>query len=126
EVKAGDTVRIVASDNPFGHALKIGSVGKVRRIEYDGSVLVDGVMEDGRKLDQHVAPEDIVVAEGSTFPKVGDFVRIIDRKSLHVFYVDGLVEVNEVTPAGNIYATGAGRNGKTVSGFVHRADYILE
>lgn len=64
--------------------------------------------------------------EGSTFPKEGDFVRIIDRKSLHHFNVDGLVEVNEVTPAGNIYATGMGRNGKTVTGFIQRDDYILE
>ena len=64
--------------------------------------------------------------EGSKVPEVGDFVRVIGRKSLHVFHVDALVEVNEVTPAGNIYATGAGRDGKTVIGFVHRDDYILE
>ena len=64
--------------------------------------------------------------EESRVPKVGDFVRVIARESLHAFYVDGLVEVNEVTPAGNIYATGACRNGKTVTGFIHRDDYILE
>lgn len=126
KVEAGDTVKIVASVNRYGHALKVGSEGKVSRVERGGAILVDGIMEDGHKLDQHVAPEDIVVVEGSTFPKEGDVVRIIGRKSLHAFYVDGLAEVNEVTPAGNVYATGAGRDGKTVTGFIRHDDYILE
>lgn len=59
-------------------------------------------------------------------PKVGDIVRVIGRTSLHAFYVGALVEVNEVTPTGNIYATGADCDGKTVTGFIHRDDYILE
>ena len=128
EPEAGDTVRIIASDNPFGHALKIGSVGKVRQIESDGAVLVDGIMEDGRKMDQHVAPEDIVVVEGSTFPREGDFVRIIgnDNPVHHNLKVGELAEVLEVDSYGGIRAEGVGLSGKTIGQYVSRDDYILE
>ena len=128
EVKAGDTVRIIASDNPYGHALKIGSIGRVRSVAYDGAANVDGVMENGRKLNQDVAPEDIVVVQESTFPKEGDFVRIIgnDNPTHHNFKMGGLAEVVDVDSFGTISATGVGLSGTTITQFVSRADYILE
>lgn len=126
KVKAGDTVRIVASRNRYGHALKIGSEGKVRRVEGDGSILVDGIMDDGHNLDQHVATEDIVVADGTSRVMAGDVVRVIANTSRHHFDRDTLVEVEEVYTNGSIDATGAGRSGETITQHLFRDDYILE
>ena len=128
EVKAGDNVRIIDSANRYGHALKVGSEGKVRVVYHDGSALVDGVMENGRKSNQDVAPEDIVVVQESTFPKEGDFVRIIgnDNPTHHNFKMGGLAEVVDVDSFGTISATGVGLSGTTITQFVSRADYILE
>ena len=128
EVEAGDTVKIVASANRYWHALKIGSVGKVRRIESDGAILVDGIMEDGHKLDQHVAPEDVVVVDESPYPKPGDIVRIIgnDNPVHHNLKVGELAEVLEVDSYGDIRAEGVGLSGRTIGQYVSRDDYILE
>lgn len=128
EVKAGDTVRIVASRNRYGHALKVGSEGKVLCVESDGAILVDGVVDEGWELGQHVAPEDIVVVEGSTFPKEGDFVRIIGNGNpiQHYLKVGELAEVLEVDSYGEIRATGVDVWGDTSTQLVSRADYILE
>ena len=125
EVKAGDTVRIVASRNRYGHALKIGSEGKVRRVEGDGAILVDGITDEGHKLGQHVATEDIVVADRPYRPKAGDIVRVIANTSLHHFDTDTLVEVDGVYSNGSIDATGASSGG-TITQHLFREDYILE
>lgn len=66
--------------------------------------------------------------EESTFPKEGDFVRIIGNNNpvRHNFKDGGLVEVDSILPDGDITATGTGRLGTTITQFVSRADYILE
>ena len=66
--------------------------------------------------------------EESTFPKEGDFVRIIgnDNPTHHNFKMGGLAEVVDVDSFGTISATGVGLSGTTITQFVSRADYILE
>ena len=125
EIKAGDTVRIVASRNIYEHGLKVGSIGKVRSVAWDGAANVDGVTEDGRKANQDVAPEDIVVVGACSYPKPGDIVRVVANSSRHHFSRDALVEVEEVYSNGSIDATGAGSGG-TITQHLFRDDYILE
>lgn len=66
--------------------------------------------------------------EESTFPKEGDFVRIIgnNNPTHHNFKMGGLAEVVDVYSFGTISATGVGLSGTTITQFVSRADYILE
>ena len=66
--------------------------------------------------------------EESTFPKEGDFVRIIgnDTPVHHNLKVGELAEVLEVDSYGGIRAEGVGLSGKTIGQYVSRDDYILE
>ena len=66
--------------------------------------------------------------EGSTFPKEGDFVRIIGNGNpvRHNFKVGELAEVLDVYSHGDIRAEGVGLRGATIAQFVSRDDYILE
>jgi len=123
-VKAGDNVRIIDSANRYGHGLKVGSEGKVRVVYHDGSALVDGVMENGAKVAQDVAPEDFIVLK-PPFLGVGDVVRVIANTSRHHFDTGALVEVEKVYPNGTIAATGAS-SGRTITQTLFRDDYILE
>ena len=66
--------------------------------------------------------------EKPTFPKEGDFVRIIgnDNPVHHNLKVGELAEVIEVDSFGGIRAEGVGLSGKTIGQYVSRDDYILE
>ena len=66
--------------------------------------------------------------EESTFPKEGDFVRIIGNGNpiQHYLKVGELAEVLEVDSYGEIRATGVDVGGDTSTQLVSRADYILE
>ena len=66
--------------------------------------------------------------EESTFPKEGDFVRIIGNGNpiQHYLKVGELAEVLEVDSYGEIRATGVDVGGDTSTQLVSRDDYILE